>query len=404
MFKPKPTNNKKIKSKNAASVHEEAKHVVPNPKASPAPAASVVPSPTPANTPQMNTNKIPKQPESSEKRGRSSSVPSNNRNKNAAAPQPAVQKSKNSVAPQPTSTASSPSSSVATPPVSNPTPQTTTKKATEIVPPISTTAVSSSTAPTTTVWQPRSHNKPLVKASVTPLLQQTSSRPQPPVGKILPEVRRVPVEVEHPVLPKPIGYRQVRDKPTTPPSAWNTDTNPPWFNVVANPPSAPSGAWWPDGGSPLGRNLPVAQHEPSRDWLGLSTLASDYNESSASNNVIGSHMWPINSYQTSEVVPEVWSDVQQNPSPLHNHTVNPNPNPVSRVYSPWSVPPWLDVTQQRRSQQDPMLHHNPITNTSVSHQSTLNQGILPANNNLWDPSARNPMPGNESSWSTYSQF
>ena len=391
LFKPKP-NNKKVKSKSTAP--EETKHVAPAKAAS-----TSAPLVTPTNPPSTLVTPSAKQSttNSGEKRGRSSSVPSNNRNKTASA---TVQKSKNAAA-------SPPSSKVATtttsPTVVAVAAVTATKSAQQEVPKKTTEAdVTLPAATPTTVWQPRAHNKSLVKTPATPLLQQTSNRPQPPVGKILPEIRRAPEEQT--ALPKPIGYRNhVGEKTSPPPSAWNTETSPSWYNLSPSTtsPSAPSGAWWPDGGSSLSRNV-VGPPEVSRDCFGLSHLASDFTESA--NNVVGNPMWPVNSSYPSELTPstEMWPDAQANPS---LQTVSSNTTPVSRVYSPWSVPNWLDVTQSRQQQpqrrsQDPILLHNPNVTTPNHQSSMLDQGLM-QNNSLWN--APRNQPGNES-WPSYSQF
>ena len=391
LFKPKP-NNKKVKSKSTAP--EETKHVAPAKAAS-----TSAPLVTPTNPPSTLVTPSAKQSttNSGEKRGRSSSVPSNNRNKTASA---TVQKSKNAAA-------SPPSSKVATtttsPTVVAVAAVTATKSAQQEVPKKTTEAdVTLPAATPTTVWQPRAHNKSLVKTPATPLLQQTSNRPQPPVGKILPEIRRAPEEQT--ALPKPIGYRNhVGEKTSPPPSAWNTETSTSWYNLSPSTtsPSAPSGAWWPDGGSSLSRNV-VGPPEVSRDCFGLSHLASDFTESA--NNVVGNPMWPVNSSYPSELTPstEMWPDAQANPS---LQTVSSNTTPVSRVYSPWSVPNWLDVTQSRQQQpqrrsQDPILLHNPNVTTPNHQSSMLDQGLM-QNNSLWN--APRNQPGNES-WPSYSQF
>ena len=391
LFKPKP-NNKKVKSKSTAP--EETKHVAPAKAAS-----TSAPPVTPTNPPSTLVTPSAKQSttNSGEKRGRSSSVPSNNRNKTASA---TVQKSKNAAA-------SPPSSKVATtttsPTVVAVAAVTATKSAQQEVPKKTTEAdVTLPAATPTTVWQPRAHNKSLVKTPATPLLQQTSNRPQPPVGKILPEIRRAPEEQT--ALPKPIGYRNhVGEKTSPPPSAWNTETSTSWYNLSPSTtsPSAPSGAWWPDGGSSLSRNV-VGPPEVSRDCFGLSHLASDFTESA--NNVVGNPMWPVNSSYPSELTPstEMWPDAQANPS---LQTVSSNTTPVSRVYSPWSVPNWLDVTQSRQQQpqrrsQDPILLHNPNVTTPNHQSSMLDQGLM-QNNSLWN--APRNQPGNES-WPSYSQF
>ena len=391
LFKPKP-NNKKVKSKSTAP--EETKHVAPAKAAS-----TSAPLVTPTNPPSTLVTPSAKQSttNSGEKRGRSSSVPSNNRNKTASA---TVQKSKNAAA-------SPPSSKVATtttsPTVVAVAAVTATKSAQQEVPKKTTEAdVTLPAATPTTVWQPRAHNKSLVKTPATPLLQQTSNRPQPPVGKILPEIRRAPEEQT--ALPKPIGYRNhVGEKTSPPPSAWNTETSPSWYNLSPSTtsPSAPSGAWWPDGGSSLSRNV-VGPPEVSRDCFGLSHLASDFTESA--NNVVGNPMWPVNSSYPSELTPstEMWPDAQANPS---LQTVSSNTTPVSRVYSPWSVPNWLDVTQSRQQQpqrrsQDPILLHHPNVTTPNHQSSMLDQGLM-QNNSLWN--APRNQPGNES-WPSYSQF
>ena len=391
LFKPKP-NNKKVKSKSTAP--EETKHVAPAKAAS-----TSAPLVTPTNPPSTLVTPSAKQSttNSGEKRGRSSSVPSNNRNKTASA---TVQKSKNAAA-------SPPSSKVATtttsPTVVAVAAVTATKSAQQEVPKKTTEAdVTLPAATPTTVWQPRAHNKSLVKTPATPLLQQTSNRPQPPVGKILPEIRRAPEEQT--ALPKPIGYRNhVGEKTSPPPSAWNTETSTSWYNLSPSTtsPSAPSGAWWPDGGSSLSRNV-VGPPEVSRDCFGLSHLASDFTESA--NNVVGNPMWPVNSSYPSELTPstEMWPDAQANPS---LQTVSSNTTPVSRVYSPWSVPNWLDVTQSRQQQpqrrsQDPILLHHPNVTTPNHQSSMLDQGLM-QNNSLWN--APRNQPGNES-WPSYSQF
>lgn len=418
LFKPKP-NNKKTKSKltpTAPSTNEDTKQqhaakaapvqsvtpVLPVVTTTPSPSILVVASSPPVPAPQPTTTTTD---EPSEKRGRSSSVPSNNRNK--ANVTPTVQKSKNHPPPPP-----QPPKSSATPPVIVPT--TTTSVATVVEAPkkmtetaattatVTTTTTSTAATPVASVWQPRTHNKSLVKAPVTPLLQQTTNRPQPPVGKILPEVRRV--AEEHPVLPKPIGYRHVREKASPPPpptcSTWNTEPNQPWYSLTTptSPPSAPSGAWWPDGSS-----NPLHYLESSPDcWFGLPRLTSDYTESAS----IGSSMWPASSTNPSggPATPDVWPEVQPSPPSPLLQTLN-NTTPVSRVYSPWSVPHWFDITQtrqqQQRQSQDPLLHLNPPNVVSTSNQ-------LLQNNSLWDSSAtrnnNNSSPPSNESWPSYSQF
>merc|ERR1712071_167699 len=122
--------------------------------------------------------------------------------------------------------------------------------------------------------------------------------------------------------------------------------------------------------------------EPSRDLLGLRSLAStDFSSSSSSSG--SNQMWPHRS----------------NDPNVFNYS---NSNAVaSRVYSPWSVPPWLDVTQFRSSgsqQQSAM-------NSSAGARDV--QGVQGVQN-LWnnrqspDPSQRNSS-ANES-WPPYSQF
>ena len=393
LFKPKP-NNKKVKSKSTAP--EETKHVAPAKAAS-----TSAPLVTPTNPPSTLVTPSAKQSttNSGEKRGRSSSVPSNNRNKTASA---TVQKSKNAAASPPSSKVAT-TTTTTSPTVVAVAAVTATKSAQQEVPKKTTESdVTLPAATPTTVWQPRAHNKSLVKTPATPLLQQTSNRPQPPVGKILPEIRRAPEEQT--ALPKPIGYRNhVGEKTSPPPSAWNTETSTSWYNLSPSTtsPSAPSGAWWPDGGSSLSRNV-VGPPEVSRDCFGLSHLASDFTESA--NNVVGNPMWPVNSSYPSELTPstEMWPDAQANPS---LQTVSSNTTPVSRVYSPWSVPNWLDVTQSRQQQpqrrsQDPILLHNPNVTTPNHQSSMLDQGLM-QNNSLWN--APRNQPGNES-WPSYSQF
>ncbi|XP_057366361.1 transmembrane protein 131-like [Daphnia carinata] len=403
LFKPKP-NNKKTKSKSSASVHEETKATAKavanaaspatsSPIATAAPSILAVASQQASNAQEIKTA----DDEPSGKRGRSSSVPSNNRNKTVT---PNVHKSKNPPAP-PKSSNKPPVAAVAT--STNVTNVEASKKVTEIA--ATTVITSTTTTPVASVWQPRTHNKPLVKTPVTPLLQQTTNRPQPPVGKIIPEVRRVPEE--HTVLPKPIGYRHPREKGSPPPSSpssstWNTDSQP-WYNLSSSTSqaSAQSGAWWPDGRSrsPHDRNQHEQQLE-SRDWLGLPRLTCDYTESTN----IGSSMWPASSSYSSATAPDVWPEVQASPPASLLQTLN-NTNPMNRVFSPWSVPHWFEVSrQQQRRNQEPLLHNGSPNMAMTNPQQTPNLGLV-NNNGLWDSTIthNNNAPSNES-WPSYSQF
>lgn len=206
-------------------------------------------------------------PAKDRKRARSSSVPPSSRSE---AP-PDVKKKEDPPAPVAAPVASSVQASDATP----------AKKAAEDGP--------------VNVWQ-----RSCLKAPTVPL--QPSGKPQPPVGKILPEVRKAPEEPA--ALPKPIGYRDAQGK------------QPAW---IAEPKSEtewiPGGtAWWPESQSLFSRPA-----ESSQDWFGLRSLASDLNG-------LGSRS-------------SGWQEPSRQP---------PGQEAVSRVYSPWSVPHWLDATQQRR--------------------------------------------------------
>ena len=434
LFKLKPTHNnsnnaKKVKAKPATTTTNSNDHELKltasaapkSPSVAIVSAVAVSPVTHPVDN-QLGTVVQQVIAESTDKRGRSSSVPSNSRNNDVVAPVNTPKAPPVVVSP-PTATPPAPKAPLPATAVT----VTATKKPSQVSPPIVTVAAVNATAtgPTSsTVWQPRTHTKPLIKNPTIPLLQPTTNRPQPPVGKILPEVRRVqPEVVDHPVLPKPIGYRSLeKSSPlltsmaqslTSHLSSWSaTDpSSPPWYNPAACPvnppaPSAPSGAWWPDGGSPLtNRNVHPLDltSSPQRDWMGLS-------ESSSTLMSDSSPMWPVHTFPSagSSAATDTWSDRHQPETQVG--TFN---NPVSRVFSPWSVPHWLDVTQSRQQRnQDPIapLQHQNLTSVSGHpYQSVAESGILPTatnnNNNtngsLWEPDGSD---GGKDSWSSYSQF
>lgn len=334
---------------------------------------------------------VPVQPTQSlgsgdEKRTRSSSVPSNNRNKGAKVGKNA----ENDV----TLT----STTAASPPVATP-----------ISVPASTTPPpakkETSEPPATTVWQPRAPAAPLAKT--TNSASGSTGKPQPPVGKILPEVRRGPEhnqDAHLAALPKPIGYRHaLLEKKPSP--TWNaerspTSSGPSWFTAPLSP---PSGAWWPDDSSLFSRE---------RDWFGLRSLASDLTTTptmtTASSLGIGGQghhqsMWPSSTgFPAARMAPSATADAPTWSSEIqtrntNNSSMNTGTPAVSRVYSPWSVPHWLDVTQPRQPQQQPQQQPAEASLPSV--------GLL--GSGLWDPS-RNNNNGTSSgpeSWNLdYSQF
>lgn len=296
------------------------------------------------------------------KRARSSSVSSNDRNKNSA---PAQKTSKPNAENTPI-------------PPSPPSPKETTSAESK-----------------TTIWQSRPDNKTLPKTTTA---TTATNRPQPPVGKILPEVRKplsTGLESTNTVLPKPIGYRQHAPLEKKPSPCWNnTNASSSWFGL----PSLPSaGAWYPENGSLFSR--PIQQHqqstqEPSRDWFGLRSLASELTapNSGASSANMDHSTWPVNSTPYPVDPPStgtgnLWPEIQPTSSG------NPVNSAVgSRVYSPWSVPHWLNVTQRQPERQEP--------GTGQADQL----GVLASG--IWDsPSPRSPNNNNQDSWnSDYSQF
>jgi len=289
------------------------------------------------------------------KRARSTSVSSNDRNKNSA---PAQKTSKPNaentpVPPSPKETTSTESKSI--------------------------------------IWQPRPDNKTLPKTT-TPTT--ATNRPQPPVGKILPEVRKplsTSLECTNTVLPKPIGYRQHAPLEKKPSPGWNSTNSSSSWGLPSLPSAA---AWYPENGSLF--NRPIQQHqssaqEPSRDWFGLRSLASELtvSNSGASSANMDHSTWPVTPFQVDPPsTGTLWPEIQ----PISSG--NPvNPAVGSRVYSPWSVPHWLNVTQRQPERQEPA--------TGQADQL----GVLASG--IWDaPPPRAPNNNNnQDSWnSDYSQF
>ena len=257
-------------------------------------------------------------------------------------------------------------------------------------------------------------------------LNSVPNRPQPPVGKILPEIRRP----EESPLPKPIGYRY-KDQQSSATSPWNRDINHSWSSVstTANHPSsavASSGKncsnqpWWPEDSHSL-FSRPDGQ-ESSRDRFGLRSLASELSLA-APTSPVAHDSWPMINNYAARPVRETW-DVHAAGQPTQS-CVEDNAVASSSssrgVYSPWSVPHWLDVTHGSKVAANTATNHNSTTfggansgaataAPTLQATDTLNaltrsqqQRFDPYVNvrTLWD-TTRN-IPGGDS-WPSYSQF
>ena len=356
--------------------------------------APSVPVPVPVTAPTVKASEPSSSPSTTTKRARSSSVPSNNRKKAPPEVQvPATPRSTTvTVTPtiKPTGTAAtikipvqaSAASSVAAPPPPPPPPpppsaalekeDSVWNKKARLQPKVVATVAAIPTTITTTTT---------TAASSTPIVQQQQQqqpptvRPQPPVGKILPEVRRpeivqqqqqqeTPLKADH-ELPKPIGYRPSLATtsnaqanqwfnllPSSPPAAVvpESPVAPVVPTAVAVPTTDVSMNWWPEDHSLFSLNRPQQQPaaiEEQRDWFGLRSLASDL---TSNNN---------NSSSSTNDQPTSWPNwpSQQQQLPQNSFSLAPAVPPTSsssnssRIYSPWSVPHWLQVTQQPQQQQ-----------------------------------------------------